>query len=294
MKVGRRHVLSKKIILSADSTCDLAGALQEKYNINLIPYHITLDNVEYRDNVDIKPQDIFNAYKDKGILPKTAAINIADYQEHFEKLFKDEGADAIIHICLGGALSTSFNSCRLAAAEMENVYVVDSCNLSTGFGLVVLEAAKLIEKGSEPEDIVAELEELKKKVHSSFVVDKLDFLHAGGRCSAVAAFGANLLKLKPSIIVNNESGSMTVGKKYRGDLKSVLVKYVTETLESVENIDTEKMFITYTAIDESYIEAVREAVESKVKFENIYYAQASCTISCHCGPNTLGILFMTK
>lgn len=284
--------MSKKIILSTDSTCDLSPELKEKYNVNFVPYHITLDNVEYMDNVDIKPEDIFKAYKEKGILPKTAAINIADYTDKFNELLKD--GDAVIHICLGGALSTSFNNCRLAAEEFDNVYVLDSCNLSTGVGHLVIEAAKLIEKGMEPEDIKEELESIKKRIHSSFVVDKLDFLHAGGRCSAVAAFGANLLKLKPSILVDNESGSMGVGKKYRGDLKSVLVKYVNETLDEYDNIDTEKLFITYTDIDESYIEAVREAVDNKIKFENVYYTQASCTISCHCGPNTLGILFMTK
>ncbi len=284
--------MSKKIILSTDSTCDLSLELKEKYNVNFVPYHITLDNVEYMDNVDIKPGDIFKAYKEKGILPKTAAINIADYTDKFNELLKD--GDAIIHICLGSALSTSYNNCRLAAEEFDNVYVVDSCNLSTGVGHLVIEAAKLIEKGMEPDDIKNELETIKKRIHSSFVVDKLDFLHAGGRCSAVAAFGANLLKLKPSILVDNESGAMGVGKKYRADLKSVLVKYVNETLEEYDNIDTEKLFITYTDIDQSYIDAVREAVDNKLKFENIYYTQASCTISCHCGPNTLGILFMTK
>lgn len=284
--------MSRKIILSTDSTCDLSRELKEKYNVRFSPYHITLDNVEYMDNVDIKPGDIFKSYREKGILPKTAAINIADYTDRFNELLKE--GDAVIHICLGGALSASYNNCRLAAGEFENVYAIDSCNLSTGVGHLVIEAAKLIEKGMEPQDIAKELESIKKRIHSSFVVDKLDFLHAGGRCSAVAAFGANLLKLKPSITVNNESGAMGVGKKYRGDLKSVLVKYVNETLDSYDNIDTERLFITYTDIDESYIEAVREAAESKVKFENIYYTQASCTISCHCGPNTLGILFMTK
>ncbi len=284
--------MSKRIILSTDSTCDLGVELKEKYNIEFVPYHITLEDKEYLDNIDIKPGDIFKAYKERGVLPKTAAINIADYTDHFEKLLKE--GDAIIHICLGGALSTSYNSCRLAAAEFENVYAIDSCNLSTGVGHLVLEAAKLIEKGMEAEEIAKELDVIKKRIHSSFIINKLDFLHAGGRCSALTALGANLLKLKPCIEVNNNDGSMAVGKKYRGDLKATLVKYVEDKLSSYDNIDTEKIFITYTDVDESYIEAVREAVDKIVKFDNVYYTQASCTISCHCGPDTLGILFMTK
>ena len=159
---------------------------------------------------------------------------------------------------------------------------------------MLIKAAELAEKGMEAKEIVDEINEMKKNVHSSFIINKLDFLHAGGRCSTLAALGANLLKLKPCIEVNNEDGSMNVGKKYRGDLKSTLIKYVADKLASYENIDTERLFIVYTEMEDGMIEEVKEAIASHIKFEEVYSTRASCTISCHCGPGTLGILFMTK
>jgi len=283
--------LDKKVILSTDSTCDLSAELKARYNVNYMPYHINLDGKEYLDNVDITPDEIFKAYEEKKLLPKTSAINAADYEEYFKKLTKE---GEVIHINLGGALSASYNNSRLAAMECEGVYVVDSCNLSTGIGHLVIEAGKMIEEGLGAKEIALRLEEMKTKVHSSFILDTLEYMHAGGRCSSVVKLGANLLKLKPCIEVNNKDGSMEVGKKYRGELTSVLPKYVKDKLLSETSLRTDKIFITYSEGDEKYIELIKNAVTECAEFENIFITKASCTISCHCGPNTFGILYMTE
>ena len=284
-----------KILLSSDSTCDLTDELKDRYKVHCYPYHIILEGKDYLDNVTIHPEEIFQAYYDRKALPQTTAINTFEYREYFEKLFKETGCDYIIHFNLGGALSSSYSNCVAAAKEVGNVYPIDSFNLSTGTGLLVIKAAELIEKGYEVENVVREVEAMRGKVHASFILDTLKFMKAGGRCSAVTAFSASMLKIKPMILVNNADGSMGVGKKYRGHLKKVLVKYVEDTLDSYEVIDTSRIFITYSSLDDlETVELVRKAIASKYTFDEIHVTTASSTISCHCGPNTLGILFMTK
>lgn len=284
--------MPKKVILTADSTCDLSPELKERWNVTYFPLHIILDGKDYMDNVDIKPEDIFKAYYDKKILPKTAAVNIGEYSEFFKR-YTDQGFE-VVHINLGGALSSSYKNACLAAEELEGVYAVDSCNLSTGIGHLVIQAGKLIEQGLSGAEVAEKLRGMTGKVHSSFILDTLKFMAAGGRCSSVVALGANLLNLKPCIHVNNADGSMSVGKKYRGKLDKVLVQYVEETLAKYDNIDDETIFITHSGIDKSYVELVRETIERVHPFKECHETLASCTISCHCGPNTLGILFMTK
>ena len=283
--------MNGKIILSADSTCDLSSELKEKYNVHFVPYHIIVDGEERIDNVDVKVEEIFGIYDKKGILPKTAAINVDDYIKTFKK-WTDEGYE-VIHICLGSALTTAYNNCRLAAEELKGLYPVDSCNLSTGTGHLVIEAAKRIAAGMPAPEIVKELDVIKRNIHSSFILDTLEYMHAGGRCSAIVKLGANILKLKPCIEVNNADGSMGLGKKYRGELDSVLVKYTKDKLSEYENISDERIFITYSSIEEKYVGLVKKAIEETMSFKNIYVTNASCTISSHCGPRTLGILFMT-
>lgn len=284
--------MPKKVILTADSTCDLSPELKERWNVTYFPLHIILDGKDYMDNVDIRPEDIFKAYYDKKILPKTAAVNIGEYSEFFKR-YTDQGFE-VVHINLGGALSSSYKNACLAAEELEGVYAVDSCNLSTGIGHLVIQAGKLIEQGLSGAEVAEKLRGMTGKVHSSFILDTLKFMAAGGRCSSVVALGANLLNLKPCIHVNNADGSMSVGKKYRGKLDKVLVQYVEETLAKYDNIDDETIFITHSGIDKSYVELVRETIERVHPFKECHETLASCTISCHCGPNTLGILFMTK
>ncbi len=285
--------MNGKIILSADSTCDLGAALKEQHEVNYYPFHIILYNKEYRDNVDITPDEIFRVYYDKKLLPKTAAINVQEYLDYFSQW--TEQGNQVIHLNLGGALSSAHQNCVLASQMAEGVYPVDSCNLSTGIGLLVLDGADMIREGklSAPE-IAAELNRRRSCIHSSFILDTLQFMSAGGRCSAVTAIGAGLLNIKPCIEVDNTSGSMHVGRKYRGKLGNVLVKYVKDKLGEYDNIKTNRIFITHSGIEEEYISLVKETIQSVMHFDNIYVTRASCTISCHCGPNTLGILFETE
>lgn len=281
-----------KIILSADSTCDLGDALKDRFNVNFFPLHIILDGNQYKDGIDITADEIYEAYKTKKILPKTAAINPDEYINYFKK-WVDEGYD-IIHINLGSGISSSYQNCCIAAQELGNVYPVDSGNLSTGTGLLVLEAADRIAKGMPAAQIQQELNDLKSNVHASFVLDTLTFLHAGGRCSALAALGANVLNIKPCIEVDNSSGKMKVGKKYRGSLDKVLKHYTIDKLKDRTDLKLDRVFITHSGISEERIETVKNTIQEVADFKEIFITRASCTISAHCGPNTLGVLFMTK
>lgn len=282
----------QKIILSADSTCDLDEDLKERYHVHYYPLHIILNGKDYKDNVDITPEQVYQEYYDHKTLPKTAAVNTQEYLDHFRPWVED--GYEVIHISLGSSLSSSCQNCRLAAEELGHVHVVDSCNLSTGTGLTVVAAGKMIAEGMDAETIAEKLRAGTSKRHASFILDTLTFLHAGGRCSAVAALGANMLKLKPCIQVDNHDGSMSVGKKYRGSLDKVLVKYVKDELAKYPDINTDLMFITHSGIPQEYIDLVKKTVEETMTFKEIHVTKASCTISCHCGPNTLGILFETK
>lgn len=282
----------RKIILSGDSTCDLGDELKEKYQVHYYPFHIILEGKDYQDNVDITPGDIFQRYYEKKVLPKTAAINVEEYVNYFRP-FVEQGYE-VVHLNLGSALSSAHQNCMLAARELKGVYPVDSGNLSTGIGHLVLDAGEMIKEGLGAEEIAGKLNQRKNLVHSSFILDTLKFMSAGGRCSNVMALGANLLNIKPCIEVNNKDGSMDVGKKYRGSLKKVLPLYVKDKLQEYQGICTDKIFITHSGIDQEYIELVKKAIQEEKEFQNIYVTRASCTISCHCGPNTLGILFETK
>lgn len=283
----------KKVIISADSTCDLGDELKEKWEIQYFPYHINLEGKDYLDNVTITPDDLYTAYRERKTLPKTSAINVGEYLEHFKK-FTDEGYE-VVHINLGSGLSSSHQNACLAADELEGVYVVDSKNLSTGTGLLVLKACEMAEDGADAKSIAEKLRSLTSYSHASFVINTLEFLRAGGRCSALAAFGANLLGIKPSINVdNNDGGKMSVGKKYRGKYDRVLLNYVADTLAKHPDYDDSIVFITHSGTDEAYIESVKQYLKENTTFKEIYVTKASCTISCHCGPDTLGILFMTR
>lgn len=283
---------TQKIILSADSTCDLDTDLKERYHVNYFPLHIILNGKEYRDNVDITPEEVYQEYYAHKVLPKTAAVNAQEYIDHFRPWVED--GYEVIHINLGSALSSSFQNCCIAAKELGHVHVVDSCNLSTGMGLMVIAAGRMIQHGMDAGSIAKALREHTGKCHASFILDTLTFLSAGGRCSSLAALGANILKIKPCIQVDNHDGSMGLGKKYRGALDKVLEKYVKDELSKYENINTDLLFITHSGIPQKYINLVKKTVDETVHFKEIHITKASCTISCHCGPNTLGILFETK
>ena len=284
--------MAKPIVLCADSTCDLSPELIEKYQVKILPLHVNLGENTYSDGVDIHPDDIYAHYRAHKELPKTAALNMDEFID-FVKPFIDAGND-VICITIGSGLSTTYNSCRLAAMEIEGLYPIDSNNLSTGFGHVVIAAGERIAAGMPVEQIVQEVQEMTQKVEASFIVDNLEFLHKGGRCSAVAMLGANVLKLKPCIEVSNEGGKMGVSKKYRGTLERVLEEYVAERLGGRTDIRQDRIFITHSGISEERITIVKAAIEKQMQFGEIIVTRAGCTISSHCGPNTLGILFVRK
>lgn len=287
----------KKIILSADSTCDLGDELKARYDVHYYPFHVILEGTDYQDNVDIHVKEIFDAYYARKALPQTAAINMGEYITYFEGWVK-EGYD-VIHLNLGGAISAAHHNCVLAAEELNakyegKIYPIDSFNLSTGISLLIIEAAERIQAGMDAAQIAKEVEDLRGKVHSSFILDTLDFMRAGGRCSTIAAIGANLLNLKPCIEVDNADGSMHVGKKYRGNLQKVLPQYVRDKLAEYPHLKLDHIFITYSSIEPELAKLVRKTILATADFKEIHETVASCTIACHCGPGTLGILFETE
>ena len=279
-----------KLIISSDSTCDLNQELITRYQIRILPLSVTLGDTIYRDGIDITPDDIYAHHAKTGQLPKTSAINMAESAEFFAQLTKD--GSTVIHFTLSSAMSATYNNAAVAAEDFENVYVVDSGNLSTGNGLLVIAAAEMAEQGMEPRQIVEKVKELAACVDASFVVDNLEYLAKGGRCSAVAAFGANLLQLKPCI--NVKHGAMVVGKKYRGKFEKVLIGYVAERLADKDDIDLDRVFVTHAGCDPSVVEAVAEAVRNTLPFKEVLVTRAGCSISSHCGANTLGVLFIRK
>ena len=279
-----------KIKILSDSTCDLPAQLLEKYNISLVPLTVVKDGQEYKDGITITPANIFEHVAAGGELCSTSAANIGEYTDIFEKYAGEY--DAVIHINLGSGFSTCYQSACLAAEEFDNVRVIDSKNLTAGQGLVVLKACELAETMNDLDAIVEELNAFTEKVEVSFVVDKLDYLVKGGRCSSAAALGANLLGLKPCIEVKD--GKMSVVKKYRGNYAKCLATYVKERLEGRDDIDHSKIFVIQTVVSEECYNGVMEAVNAYGNFETVYENTAGCTISCHCGPGTLGILFVRK
>ena len=279
------------IKITADSTCDLPAGIIEKYGISIIPLHIIKGEESFKDGVEITPKDIF-AYVDSGAgTCGTACVNISEYHDCFEEYLKDH--DAIVHIALSSELSSSCQNAMTAAADFDNVYVVDSRNLSTGSGHLVMDAAKLAASGMDASEIAQKLSENAPLLEVSFIIDSLKYLHKGGRCSALAALGANVLKLKPCIEVSD--GKMDVGKKYRGSFDKVIVQYVHDRLAGRTDIDPRRIFITYTTeVPENVIAAVRDEVCACQSFDEICYSSAGCTISNHCGTVSLGILFFRK
>lgn len=278
-----------RIAISTDSSCDLTKEQIQKYNINVIPFQVTLGDEERIDGVNLTSQDIFDYYDKTKELAKTSAINSEVYKQEFNKLLKEY--DAVIHISLSFEVSSTGNNARLAAQEVgeDKVFVIDSKSLSTGQGLVVLKCVDLIEKDLTAKEIVDELESIVNRVQASFVINRLNYLHKGGRCSSVALLGANILKIKPKISLTD--GKMHVAKKYMGKYEDVIKKYVEETLK--ENPpDLHRAFCTYSSKM-----PISDEIEKRLKeygFKEVYQSYASSTISAHCGPETIGILYIKK
>lgn len=282
--------MSEKIIIASDSTTDLGPELIARYNVQILPLGVALGDKQYTDGVDIDPDFIYRHYETSGQLPKTSAINLAAASSFFEKLIAD--GSTVIFFAISSQMSSTFQNVRLAAESFDRVFVVDTKNLSTGGGLLVVKAAEMAAEGKSAEEIVSACEAAADCVDASFVIDSLEFLHKGGRCSAVAAFGANLLKLKPCIVVRN--GKMGVSKKYRGNYAAVLQKYIAEQIGDASDIDLSHVFVTHAGCDKEICEACVKAVKELAPFDEIHLTRAGCTISSHCGRNTLGVLFIRK
>lgn len=279
-----------KVKLISDSTCDLSPELIKKYDIEILPLYVSIGDKNLKDGAEVSPDDIYRYVDESGKLPSTAAPNLADFLDLFKK-WRDEGYE-VVHFNISGDFSSSYHNACLAAEEVGGVYVVDSRNLSTGQGLVVLYGAELAAQGKSAKEIFDLCSAITPKVEASFVVDSIDYLRKGGRCSAVAALGANLLKLKPCIEVID--GKMTPSKKFRGKIDKVIIQYVTERLSGRDDIDTHRIFITHTRCDKEIVDEVRSKIAEYFKFDEVLETVAGCTVTSHCGPYTLGILFIRK
>lgn len=278
-----------KVKIISDSTCDLSEELLAQFDVAVLPHPIVRDGELLQDNVTITPDDIYRHYEQTGGLCTTSAPNAYDYEMCW-KHWLDEGYE-IVHFTISSEMSTAYNQAMLAAEETGHVYPVDSRTLSTGIGLLVLEACDLREQGLSAEKIAAKVREDADKCQASFLVDVIEYLWKGGRCSSVAAIGANILKLKPRIDVLN--GNMLSTKKYRGRTTKCFAAYADDMLKGKDNIRQNRIFITHSGIDPDIIELVRTKInEWQPDIENIYVTRAGGTISCHCGPGTLGILYM--
>lgn len=279
-----------RVKIISDSTCDLSADLIQKYDIGIVPLIVMKDNQEYLDGITITPADIFAHVAAGGSLCSTAARGVAVYQEMFAKYAKDY--DGVLHVNIGSDFSSSYQNACIAAEDFDNVRVIDSKNLSTGQGLVVLKACDLARTAANMDELKAQLDAFTSRVEASFVLDRLEYMVKGGRCSGAAALGANLLSLKPCIEVKN--GKMAVVKKYRGHIEKCMASYVKDRLAGRDDLDHDRIFITCTDVAKESLEAVRSGVTQYGNFGNVYETVAGCTVSCHCGPGTMGILFVRK
>lgn len=281
------------IKIVSDSTCDLSKELVEKYDIQIVPLHIVLGEKEYLDGVEITPDEIYIWADSNEDTPKTSAIGFEEATAIMQPLTEIE--DEMIIFTISGKMSTTNNVFRMVAEELEledKVSVIDSENLSTGSGLLVLKAADMVKEGKNRMEICQAIEELKDKVKASFVVDTLTYLHRGGRCSSVAALAGGVLKLHPKIVV--AEGSMNADKKYRGKIEKAIIDYVKDNEESLREADSERVFITHSGCEQEIIDEVYNYLKNLNHFGEILVTRAGGAISSHCGPGTLGVLYMSK
>lgn len=282
-----------KIIISADSTCDMPKDLISKHNIQIMPLHIHIGEEAFRDKIDIFPEDIYKIYNEKKILPKTAAPSVGEFIEHFRPWIED--GYKVLHFSIGSGISSTHQNASLAASEFDGVYTIDSKLLSAGISILILKAIDLIESGKEIEEVIENIESLRHKADVTFVIDSLTFLREGGRLSALTAFGANLLNIKPCVKVSSEKdGQMDVVSKYRGNIAKIATKYIYDRLSESDDIDTSRLIIVDSGADESTLNIMKLAINDLKEFDEIIETKAGCTISSHCGENTISIIFLRK
>jgi len=276
--------------ITADSTCDLTPQIISDLDIEILPLHIVVGNETYRDGVDITPADIFRFVDDEGKNCRTTSVNLFEYQSRFEEL--SARYDAVIHINIGSGFSSCHQNALLAGQELYNVFAVDSRNLCGGSGYLVHAAAVMAQQGAPVQEILSAIRDMIPRVESSFVVDELDYLRRGGRCSSLTEQGARFLQIKPCIEVTDNR--MVVGKKYRGSLGRCLQHYIEDRFKDRQDIDYRRVYIAYSRCEQDIMALVREGVAQHASFEEVIEGEAGCTISNHCGPNTVGIFFLRK
>ncbi len=278
------------IRITADSSVDLSKELIEKNNIKIIPFNILMNDIEYKDGENINNQMIIDNFIENKTLPKTSAINEVVYAEFFEKNLENED-DKIIHFSLSSQISSTFENAKRASENFDGrVFVVDGQSLSTGTGLLILYAIDLIKNGEDFETIIQKVQKRIPFVQASFIIDKLNFLHKGGRCSSIQLLGANIFQIRPSIEVHD--GKMGMAEKYRGPYIKVVEKYVKDILNKFNNPDNTRCFVTYSTIEENVLNLVLETLKENAHFKEVLVTSAGSTITSHCGPNTIGVLYI--
>lgn len=280
-----------KIGVASDSTCDLSPELQERYGISILPLHVILGDEEYRDGVDITPADIYAWSEKVKKTPKTSSFSPAEAEDFLKQRMQE--CDELIFFAISDTMSASRSVMQMAAQSLEveeKVFVIDSMNLSTGIGLLVVQAAILAKEAGSAKEVVEKIQELRPRVRASFVVDTLTYLYRGGRCSGTAALLGSAIQLHPSILV--EDGNMQVGKKYRGRMDRVVKNYVEDRMEEMKQAVPDRIFITHSGSEESIVNAVRAQLEELGRFQAILETRAGGVVSSHCGPGTLGVLFI--
>ena len=283
-------MMENKVKIVADSTCDLSPELLKRYRIEVIPLPVNLGDKPCLDGVDVHPQDLFDYYKQSGKLPTTSAPNQFYYEGLYQK-WVEEGY-SVVHLSISLSFTVTHNIAQKAAERFEGIYPVDSRNISAGMGLLAICAAQLRDRGLSAAEIAETIRGMTDRVQTSFILDTLQFMYKGGRCTGIAALGANLLNLKPCIEVQN--GSMEVGKKYRGKLGNVLVQYTEEKLKGKTNISQDRILIAHCYVEQEILDRVVAKIKECQNFKEILVLPTGCSVSVHCGPNTLGLIYMTE
>ena len=278
-----------KVRMTADSTCDLSPELLRKYDIAMAPLSVIIDGEVFHDGVDVTPRDVFRA-SDAGKTVRTAAVNTYEYKEFFNEQLKN--CDQLVHVCISSDFSSCYADACEAATEFDNVSIVDSRSLTTGTGILALEGVEMAEKGMDGEAIAQALRAKTGLVDASFIVKTVEYLRRGGRCSGLEALGAKLLHIHPSIVV--QDGKMHPGEKYRGRYEHYLKHYIEDTLANDKTIDFRRVFLTHSPSEEGLVRFAIDTVKSYGLFQEVLETMAGCTVCTHCGPDTLGIVFLRK
>lgn len=282
--------MAKPVMITADSTCDMSPELLERYKVRTVPLGIVIGQNHFHDGVDITPDDIYAYHNREGILPKTTAVSPEEYKSFFRK-FTDSGY-AVVHLNLSSRISSTHQNAILAAAELENVYPVDTLSLCTGMAMLVIKACEMRDRGVEAKVISGEVRGMIGLVRTSFILNNLEFLSKGGRCSSLTAIGANLLGIRPCIEMAD--GEMFVGKKYRGKLQSCYEKYAKCKITSSGDLDLDRVILSHSGVSSQSLDRIAGVIKENADFKEIHITRAGCTITSHCGPDTVAVIFMLK